>query len=89
MIAVRLRRNHSMRSSWLAGRSVVLVDDVVTTGATAAEAGRCLVRAGAAEVIVVAVARAAAPMHDSNRHGKPGRRDGHGRNLQSAGVGAP
>lgn len=61
MIAVRLRRNHSMRSSWLAGRSVVLVDDVVTTGATAAEASRCLVRAGAAEVIVVAVARAAAP----------------------------
>jgi ComF family protein len=49
------------RATQLAGRTVVLVDDVVTTGATAAEASRSLMRAGAAQVIIVAVARAAAP----------------------------
>lgn len=40
------------------GSHVLLVDDVLTTGATAAEAARTLDRAGAATVTIVAFARA-------------------------------
>jgi predicted amidophosphoribosyltransferase len=39
-------------------RELVLVDDVVTTGATADAAARALLDAGASRVTVVALARA-------------------------------
>lgn len=55
-------RRRNLRGAFMAetraGDIVVLVDDVITTGATAREAARMLLRAGAAEVRVVALARA-------------------------------
>ncbi|MFA5591652.1 MAG: ComF family protein [Lysobacteraceae bacterium] len=42
----------------LDGATVLLVDDVITTGATVREAAKTLLRAGAAEVRVLALARA-------------------------------
>ena len=42
----------------LNGRTVLLVDDVLTTGATCGHAARELKRAGAAQVVVVVIARA-------------------------------
>ncbi len=47
------------KSSRLAGRRVVLIDDVLTTGATAAECGRSLLDAGVAAVDVLTLARTA------------------------------
>lgn len=44
------------------GRSVVLVDDVITTGATANACARALTRAGAARVDVLALARRVDPL---------------------------
>jgi ComF family protein len=45
------------RSSRLKGRSVLLVDDVLTTGSTASEAARALRDAGASRVVIATLAR--------------------------------
>ncbi|NYZ16303.1 ComF family protein [Azospirillum sp. RWY-5-1] len=45
------------RAAAVAGRRVVLVDDVLTTGATVSECARVLLRAGAAGVDVLTLAR--------------------------------
>lgn len=49
----------------VAGRRVWLVDDVITSGATAAECARVLKRMGAREVGVVALARAGSGRPDA------------------------
>ena len=54
--AVEPRRRAELR-----GRELTLVDDVMTTGATAAEATRVLLQAGAAKVQVWVVARTPRP----------------------------
>lgn len=58
------RRGSNVRGAFrahpqtVAGRRVALVDDVVTSGATAEAAAQALLEAGAASVTVIAVARA-------------------------------
>lgn len=48
---------HPLHASGLAGKRVVLIDDVRTTGATLHHAGRALVQAGAIEVRALVLAR--------------------------------
>ncbi len=50
---------HPRRRHRLAGRKLLLVDDVMTTGATLASAAQACYAAGAAEVRIVTLARAA------------------------------
>lgn len=47
---------HTIKEQWLQGRSVLIVDDVITTGSTVLEVGRMLLDAGADEVAAVALA---------------------------------
>jgi len=47
-----------VRPQAIAGKSVLLVDDVMTTGTTAGECARVLLRAGAKQIFVATVARA-------------------------------
>ncbi len=54
----RTNLHGSMRARNLSGRTCLLVDDVLTTGATLAEAGRAVRAAGAREVIAVTMAQA-------------------------------
>jgi len=49
------------RADRLAGKRVALIDDVMTTGATVESCARALKRRGAAEVVVVTLARVAQP----------------------------
>ena len=55
-------RRRNLRGAFAAekitGKIVILIDDVITTGTTAREAARVLIQAGAAEVRVMALARA-------------------------------
>ncbi|MDQ0396348.1 ComF family protein [Labrys monachus] len=46
----------------IAGRHIVLVDDVLTSGATSEAAARALLRAGAAQVDILVFARVATPI---------------------------
>jgi len=57
------------------GRRVLLIDDVMTTGATAASCARALQRAGARQVTLLTLARAdrrpmSDPLYDSNFSGR-------------------
>jgi len=53
------------RSAAIEGKSVLLVDDVLTTGATVEACARALKRAGAANVHVLALARVVKPLATS------------------------
>jgi predicted amidophosphoribosyltransferase len=54
---LNLKGAFGMRSA-LAGQKVLLIDDVMTTGATARECSRTLLAAGAGEVAVAVIGRA-------------------------------
>lgn len=51
--------------SLLEGRQILLIDDVMTTGATVNACAKALKRAGAANVYVLALARVVRPLSDT------------------------
>ena len=57
--AFEVKRRFTEQRSALRGKSVLLVDDVFTTGTTASECARVLLTAGAKQVAVLALARSA------------------------------
>lgn len=63
------RRIHvrERRQTLLRGRTVVVVDDIVTTGATMARCANILRRSGAGDVICVALAHAVDRRHEGDR----------------------
>jgi ComF family protein len=61
---INIRKAFAVKSSAasrLSGRSVILVDDVITTGATAAACTKVLLKAGATSVDVLTLARVVQP----------------------------
>ena len=58
------------------GRMMVLVDDVMTTGATLSACARALKRAGAAQVMALTLARATPQFPDLTRHDRDNTVDG-------------
>jgi ComF family protein len=50
------------RAAAISGRTVLLIDDVLTTGATIQACAKALRRAGAAKVLVLTIARVARPL---------------------------
>ena len=71
----RTRRIENMRNAFsaprpraVAGRHVLLVDDVTTTGATASEATRALLAAGARRVSLAVLAKSDPPQAFTPRH---------------------
>jgi hydroxymethylbilane synthase len=61
-------------ASGLKGRTILLVDDILTTGATSGAAARALKRAGARRVVVAVLARTIRP-RPPETHGQPARKN--------------
>ncbi len=70
------------RLAAIAGRRVLLIDDVLTSGATAAACAAALLDAGAANVDVLVASRVPAPHHGEEGHGEEWR-GGDGQSTES------